>query len=59
MTTNVALEILGKQEIECLHCHLVGNVDEFCRLFTNRGGLQIVHCECPTCYGRWRRIVCA
>lgn len=59
MSTDVGLEILGAQEVECLHCRDVGKVADFCTWFQDRGGLKVVHCECPRCSGLFRRIVCA
>lgn len=56
MTTDV---ILGAQQVECLHCRDVGRLEDFCTFYTDRAGLGIVHCECPTCYGLFRRIICA
>lgn len=57
MTTDVALEILGAQEIECLHCLGVGKVKDYVKWVSNRAGLTIVHCDCPTCRGLFRRII--
>lgn len=59
MTTDVALEILGAQQIECLHCRDVGKVADYAIWFRNRAGLMVVHCECPVCFGLFRRIIVA
>lgn len=52
----VGLELLGARKMECLRCGNEDATKEFGRLITSRGGLSIVHCECPVCAATWRRI---
>lgn len=58
MTIDVAAEILGAQDIECLHCGDVGKVKNYARWVSDRAGLTILHCVCPICCGGFRRVIC-
>lgn len=54
--TDLGLEMLGARKMQCLACLFEDTVSEFGRTITSRGGLTVIHCECPTCMARWRRI---
>lgn len=55
---DVQHQILGAGQMECLFCYVAGQLKDFGRWVTKRGGLTIVHCECNSCHRSWRRIEC-
>lgn len=50
------VDFIGAQSMECLDCHHVDKVSEFGRHITERGGMTVIHCNCPICSASWRRI---
>jgi hypothetical protein len=48
---------LARYHVECIECGHTDRSMRFITHSTDRGGVEIEHCKCPSCSTKWRRIV--